>query len=592
MSSHSNSLASLFHYRVNLQADRRAMMRKTPAGWQGITFRELEEKVAQIATTLQAMGFKKGDRLALLAQTSPEWTFFDFATLSLGGVTVPVYPSLTADEVHFILKDSGASVLVVEDSRQRAKVEALRAQLPDLKKIITLEKNGVGEIAAYTDWVSAPSPEALQKWKDVAPLVQSHDLATIVYTSGTTGQPKGAQLSHQNFLSTMEVSMEALGLRSDDLTLLFLPTAHILGRMEQMFILGVGWTTAYAEGFAGLMENMAELRPTLLVSVPRIYEKFYAAIQSKMSGGSPRSRRLFEEAVRVGRAYSQTLQRGEKPGLVLRARYYVAERLIFRKVREKFGGRLRFTISGGAPLSAEIAEFFHACGILILEGYGLTETTGPLAVNRPNRFRFGSTGIPGRGVEVKIASDGEILIKGPTIFSGYFGRPDLTNEAMTDGYFATGDIGNVDSEGFLTITDRKKDLIVTAAGKNIAPQKIENLVKADPLFSNIVVFGDKQKFLVALLAINAVELRRIASGKGVEFKSVSESTKDPEIAAVIKKRFDAINNELASFERVKKFKILSRELSMEAGELTPSLKVKRKFCEQKYAPVIEEMYQI
>lgn len=592
MAPHSSSLATLFHYRVNLQVDRRAMMRKSPTGWQGISFGELEQKVAQIAVSLRAMGFKKGDRLAILAQTSPEWTFFDFATLSLGGVTVPVYPSLTADEIHFILKDSGASVLLVEDSRQRAKIEPLRAQLPDLKKIITLEKNGAGDVSAYAEWQSTPTPDDLKAWRDIAPTVHANDVATIVYTSGTTGQPKGAQLSHQNFLSTMELSMEALGLRSDDVTLLFLPTAHILGRMEQMFILGVGWTTAYAEGFAGLMENMNEVRPTILVSVPRIYEKFYAAIQSKMSGGSKQSRRLFEEALRTGRAYSQVLQRGEKPGLLLRARHSVAERLIFRKVREKFGGRLRFTISGGAPLSSEIAEFFHACGILVLEGYGLTETTGPLAVNRPGRFRFGSTGVPGRGVDVKIAADGEILIKGPTIFSGYFGRPDLTREAMIDGYFATGDIGNIDGEGFLTITDRKKDLIVTAAGKNIAPQKIENLVKADPLFANIVVFGDKQKFLVALLAINAVELRRIVSGKGFEFKSVSESTKDPAIVAVIKSRFDAINNELASFERVKKFKILSRELSMEAGELTPSLKVKRKFCEQKYAPVIEEMYQI
>lgn len=594
MASHHASLASLFHYRMQQSADRRAFLRKVQGAWQATSYRELELQVAQIAAALMREKFQPGDRLAILAQTSPEWACFDFATLTLGGVTVPIYPSLTADEIFYILQDCAASVLVVEDSRQRAKVEALLPRLPQLKKIITLENRGTGDFLAYRTWIGEPSlsESTWQAWRAIAPTLKLQDPASIVYTSGTTGLPKGAVLTHQNFLWAMEVSQDSFRLRSDDVSLLFLPTAHILGRIEQMLGLHVGWTVAYAEGFAGLMDNMAEVRPTILVSVPRIYEKFYAAIQGKVSSGGPRARLLFKAAVQTGRAYSQALQKGKRPGFLLRARYLVADRFIFRRVRSQFGGRLRFTISGGAPLSAEIAEFFHACGILILEGYGLTETTGPLSTNRPGRFRFGSTGLLGNRIDVRIAADGEILVKGPTIFAGYYQQPAQTAAAFTEGYFATGDIGQVDAEGFLRITDRKKDLIVTAAGKNIAPQKIENLLKTDPLFTNAVVVGDKQKFLVALLTLNVTELRRLATARGVDFRNLEESSQVPAIQAMVKEHFEALNSTLASFERVKKFRILMRDLSLEAGELTPSLKVKRKFCEQKYAPLIEEMYRV
>jgi long-chain acyl-CoA synthetase len=349
---------------------------------------------------------------------------------------------------------------------------------------------------------------------------------------------------------------------------------------------------AYAEGLNTLMDNIAEVKPTILVAVPRIFEKVYGAFTSRFNSGPPHMRLMGSWALTVGLEYSRALQGGRKPGPLLRAQYQAADRLVFKRVRERFGDRLRFTISGGAPLAREIAELCHACGLLVLEGYGLTETTGPVCVNRLHEYRFGTVGKVLGGSEIKIAEDGEILIKGAEVFRGYFGNPLETKLAFTeDGFFRSGDIGNIDTEGFLTITDRKKDILITAGGKNISPQKIENLIKSDPLFTQALVVGDKRKYLAALVTINLEEARRMAKSAGIESRASEALLGSTRFEELSRKRMDALNRRLAAYENIKRFKILAREFTVEAGELTPSSKVKRKFCTQKYADVIEDLYR-
>jgi len=592
------NLAELLHARVRIHPDKTAYIRKRNSLWVSHTWADLGRDVFLIAMALKDAGVKAGDAVAILSQTRPEWSLADFAILSLGAVSIPIYSSVKSDEVDYILKNSGAKFLFVEDGIQRDKVRALLEQSPSSLQFISFDSVTDGPFLGYDTWLTSiqakmrdAGSEAsdLEQWKTSAGAIRPETLATIVYTSGTTGLPKGAEVTHGAFLCICADSKDALGLEDTDTTLLFLPTAHILGRAEHMFLLGIGWTIAFAENLGTIMDNMNEVKPTILVSVPRIYEKLYAAIHSKFSNKGYK-KAIFDRALAVGRAYSQALQRGLQPSLVTRAQYEFFDRIIFQKVRERFGGRLRFTISGGAPLAAEIAEFFHACGILILEGYGLTETTGPIACNRPKSFKFGTVGHLLPSAQLKVAQDGEILLKGGMLFQGYHDRPDLTNEVMVGDYFATGDIGVVDPDGFLKITDRKKDLIITAGGKNIAPQKIENLLKSDILFSNVVVFGDRQKYLVALLTINVGEARRLASANGVGFRDIEDLVSQPEFNKLVKKRLDASNRNLPSYEQIKRFRILPRELSIEAGELTPSLKVKRKFCEQKYSEIITQLF--
>ncbi len=585
-----NNIGDLFVNRAQLNPKKAAYLRKKEGAWISSTWEQFEQSVFEVAKSLKSCGIGPGDRVAILSQTRPEWTLADIAILSIGAVTVPIYSSVTSDEVLYILKDSQSKIIFVEDAVQREKVRPLLKQVAGLKLAVSFDAIPDADYTSFASWAGKVGDLSIQDWRQGTRAFSRDSIATIVYTSGTTGVPKGAELSHGCFLSMIEGSSRVLEIGEDDLTLLFLPTAHIMGRSEQMLLLGIGWTTAFAESIAGIIDNMGEVRPTILISVPRIYEKFYAAIVGKFTSGSLLSRLIFKRALYIGRRYSQALQRGERPSMLLQTQYALADKVIFSKVREKFGGRLRFTVSGGAPLSREIAEFFHACGIMILEGYGLTETTGAIAANRLRDFKFGTVGKIFTGSEVKLAADGEILLKGPTIFKSYHGNPQMTAEALVDGYFLTGDVGEIDAQGFLKITDRKKDLIVTAGGKNIAPQKIENLFKNDPLFSNVIVFGDREKFLVMLICLNMSDLRKLFQGLGLNFVSLEEAVKVADFQKLIKQRVDLVNAGLASYERIKRFHILPRDLSLEAGELTPSLKVKRKFCAQKYADTIKSLY--
>ncbi len=591
------SLADTFHQRIARNPLKAAMLRKVQGQWSPVTWRDYEIQAFRIGSALVNEGIKRGDRVAILSNSRPEWSFADLGTLCVGAVTIPVYPSITADDIHYILKDSGASLLFVEDANQAKKIAEILPSLSGLKRVVSFDskQSKEGNFVSLESWLAEtpglaekPSDAQLSEWRLLGSTLQGGDLASIVYTSGTSGVPKGALLSHGNFLAFNEGAIQVLGMTEQDTTLLFLPLAHILGRCEQMLALGCGWTNAYAESLKSMMDNLTEVRPTVLVCVPRIYEKIYASVLGKLSTGPRVMRLLADRLVGFSSDYSKLLEGGKRLDPVQWFQHQAFDRLIYSKIRDRFGGRVRFCISGGAPFSPEISRFFHASGILVLEGYGLTETTGPVTVNHPKSFRIGSVGPVLPSDELRIADDGEILVKGRTVFSGYNGG--VSPEALVDGWFATGDIGMVDAQGFLKITDRKKDLIVTAGGKNIAPQKLEGLILEDPLFSQAIVIGDKRKFLSALVCLNAGEAKKLASDGAVGYDSLAGLYETEVFQALVQKRIDRVNKKLPSYETVKRLRILPRELSVEAGELTPSLKIKRKFCTDKYSELIEQMY--
>ena len=595
------SISDTFHKRVATTPHKTAIIRKKSGTWVNLTWNDVDAKVFEIAIALIQQGVKRGDHVAILSQTRPEWTFLDYAIMSLGAVTVPVYAAVTADDVFQILKDSGASGIFVEDAIQLEKVRSLETRLKDLKFVVCIEGSQQQSTTAATleTWVGRSlETEIKQKnretlvseWRALANAIQPNDLATLVYTSGTLGVPKGVELSHQNFLAILGDLSKTIQLTDRDVTLFFLPAAHIMGRIEPMMGVAVGLTNAYAESVNALIDNLIDIRPTILVSVPRIYEKLYTSIMNRVSSEWTVHRQGFKLALETGRAYSRLLQDGKKPDPLLSLQYAAADRLFFKPIREKLGGRLRFAISGGATLSRNIDEFFHACGVLVLEGYGLTECTGPACLNRPHDFRFGTVGKPLPSCEVTIASDGEVLVRGPMVTKTYHQLSDETRSAFEGGWFHTGDIGEIDADGFVRITDRKKDIIVTSGGKNISPQKIENLVKADPLFSNVMVVGEARPYLAALMTLNSNEARRLCEEKGLAFENVATAIENEAFFRVLREKIDAVNAQLPSFETVKRFRILPREFSLDAGELTPSLKIRRRFCSEKYADLIDAMY--
>ena len=586
-----------FQRRVAATPNKTAIMRKREGAWKHVTWREYGDRVFEIARALKSLGLRKGDRVALLSQTRPEWTYLDQAILSLGGITVPVYPSVTGEEVGYILRDSGARFVFCDDASQVDKTLPFKAGLPDLERVFSIERTGregvvgLDEFLASSEFSAQQTAVERQAWRADAATLRESDLASIVYTSGTSGVPKGACITHGNFLAVMANAAAAMSVSDEDLTLLFLPVAHILGRIEQMITLSAGWTNAYCESLATLMDNLAEMRPTVLISVPRIYEKVYQGLQKKAQSGGWVERQAVQLAFRVASEMGEARRTGRTPSIATRLEHVAADKLVFAPLRARFGGRMRFAISGGAPLSREIADFFAASGMNILEGYGLTETTGPVAFNTIAAVKPGTVGRPWPGSEVKIAADGEILLRGPSVFAGYFNNPEGTREALQVGWFATGDVGDIDADGFIRITDRKKDLLITAGGKNVAPQKIEGLLRQDPIISNALVVGDRRNYLVSLITLAPDELRRVVSVQGwSDLKGVEAAATDTRLQGYLKVRIQRVNAGLAPYETIKRFRILPRDFSMEAGELTPSLKVKRKFCSQKYAKIIDEMY--
>jgi long-chain acyl-CoA synthetase len=553
--------------------------------WKTISYAEADAAAREIAAGLIGAGVVPGDRICLLAQTRVEWGLCDIAILLAGGVTVPIYASNTAEQSEFIIRDCGAKLVIVEDVAQRDKLLPLRDRLFTVTGMVQIaEEPGGGEFVRSL----ATLREAGRRWLETnrealdahAETVGPESLFTIVYTSGTTGTPKGVVLTHENLTSSVCSAVRAMGVNEGDQQYLFLPLAHILARQTIWVGFEAGYATTFSRGTNQIKEDLVAVRPTFMAGVPRIYEKFYAGVSAALAQGSGLKRSLADWAMRSGRAHAAAERAGGHPGGL---GHWLADKLVLSKLRARLGlDRCRFLISGGAPLSAEIAEFFHATGLLIMEGYGLTETTSGVFVNRLDRYRFGTVGPAMDVVESRIADDGEILVRGAPVFRQYYNNPAATAESVEpDGWFHTGDIGVVE-DGFLRITDRKKDLIVTANGKKVAPQPIESALKAtSSLVSQALVYGDKRPYCVALLTFSEEAAKRFGAG----------AAGSAELKAALQKAVDDVNGKLAPFERVKRFSVLAHDLTEAAGELTPKLSVKRKVVIEKYRQTIEDLYQ-
>jgi long-chain acyl-CoA synthetase len=594
-----DSLATMFWNRVDKSGDRPAQMSKRHGAWTTLTWREVGEAVRELALGLLALGRQPGDTIALLSTSRAEWVQADFAIFSAGCITVPVYPTYPPDLIAYVINDSGARTIIVEDPGQLAKVLEAREKTPGLQQIIVM-----------TGYEATQPPKMVMTWEMLRRLgrdnVSQHagtleqrlaatkpdDLASIVYTSGTTGPPKGVMQTHGNHLAAQRNSESAAPCEEGWVHLLFLPLAHSFARLESFLGVYRGLCTAFAENLDKVGDNLKEVRPHFICSVPRVFEKVYAKILSGVEAGSPAKKKIFYWAIGVGREVSRHQQRGQPLPTGLRLKRAIADKLVFSKLHAALGGRLQWAISGGAPLSREIAEFFHSAGILILEGYGLTETCPAATFNRPTRFKFGSVGQALDNVEIKIASDGEILIRGANVARGYLKQAEATAEVFEpSGWFHSGDIGRLDEEGFLFITDRKKDLIVTAGGMNIAPQNIENMLKADPFISQAMVYGDRKPYPVALITLNADELGKFAREHGIIATDPAVVVKHPAVIERVGRTVEEKNSQLQSYAKIKKFTVLPVDFSQEGGELTPTLKVKRKIVSNKYLTMIEELYR-
>jgi long-chain acyl-CoA synthetase len=593
------SIAQLMARRVQDTPDREAYRYPVGDQWRSMTWRQAGERVKAVAAGLASLGLHREERVGILCNTRVEWLLLDLGILAAGGATTTVYPSSTAEECAFILRDSETRYVFAEDAKQLDKLRAHRAEMPKLEKVILVDG-----VDSKDDWVIAladletkgaellaKDPRAID---EIVAGIEGKHLATLIYTSGTTGMPKGVRLLHECWAYCAD-AIEAIHLwGADDVQYLWLPMSHSFGKVLMAGHIASGSVTAVDGRIPKLVENLAVVRPTIMAAVPRIFEKVYNRILESAKKGSALKQRIFAWAVATGRKGSQLRQQGKQPTGMLAWKLKLADRLVFEKVKSTFGGRVRFFISGSAPLSREIAEFFHACGIQILEGYGLTETSAASFINRPNKYAFGSVGFPMPGTDCKLApEDGEILLRSPGVMQGYHNLPEATAEALTnDGWLRTGDIGEVDPDGFLRITDRKKDLIKTSGGKYIAPQSIEGKLKATcPYISQVIIHGDKRNFVTALVTLDEDATMKWAKDHGMNGKAYPDVVQTPEAKQLLEPFFAEVNKTLAKYETVKQFAILPKDLSVDEGELTPSLKVKRKVVEKKYATMLDKMYE-
>lgn len=589
------TLVDLFEHACETYPKPNALMWKRDGLYRLISSAEFRRQVRQVGTGLARLGVQKGDRVALISENRPEWAISDLGILSVGAINVPIYTTLPAAQIRDLLADSETKVAIVSTSLQLEKLLSVACQVGSLHTIVVMNEVAVPEdqalpfskLAVLGEKTSQDQPALFDSLRRQ---VKAEDLASIIYTSGTTGAPKGVMLTHHNIVSNVLDAAEAFDISSGDSCLSFLPLCHIFERMADYLMIYCGATIAYAENFETVPQNLQEVKPTIVASVPRFFEKMYARIQEAINTSSPAKQKLMKWAISVGKAHSQRLLGKQPIPLSLRLQHALANKLVFAKLREKLGGRIRFFISGGAPLDKELAEFFFSVGALILEGYGLTETSPVIAVNRPNDFRFGTVGKPLRHVEVKIAEDGEILTRGPSVMPGYYKREAETREALEGGWFHTGDIGQVDADGFLSITDRKKDLIVTASGKNVAPQKIEGLLKTNPYFVNVVAVGNGRPFVSALVIPNAEKVKVVAKEMGLNVEPYCELLRSEPIRQFLLKQISESTSDLAPFEQIRKIEVLESDFSIETGELTPKMSIRRRFVETKYKDLIDRIY--
>lgn len=572
-----------------------ALQFKSDAQWRSVSHATFAERVRRIARGLRAIGVNRGDHVAILAENRPEWALADYGCLTAGIADVPIYPTLIPEQIAYILNDSRCVAIFVSTSEQALKVAGIRASVPVVAHVIgfTEELPGADMSLAQLEHKGADGETAadIARYRSDALEVTPDDLATIIYTSGTTGEPKGTMLTHGNFYSNVQAVMSLVPMVHDDIALSFLPLSHSFERTVGHYLMHAsGVSVAYAESVDALLANFSEVRPTIVVSVPRIYEKIYARVLENALASGAIKKRIFFWARQVGDKWADEKLAGRTPAGSLAFKYSIATRLVFSKLKARVGGRLRLFVSGGAPLAPEINKFFYSAGLMILEGYGLTETSPIISCNTPQHFRIGTVGRPIPGVDVKIAADGEILARGANIMLGYLNKPEATSEALdAEGWFHTGDIGEL-QDGFLRITDRKKDIIVTAGGKNIAPQPVENQAKMNKYVSQAVMIGDKRKFPIMLVVPNFETLEKWAKLKNLLWTNRAQLLAQPQVKAKIEKEVFGSLHGLAKFEMPKKIGLLDQDFSIEGGELTPTLKVKRRIIGERHKALVDALY--
>ncbi len=589
-------LVDVFKQRCAQDPHKTAFLIKQEGKWNPVTWSEADQQSDRVAAGLLSLGIQPGSVVCILGNTRLEWTLSDVGALKAGCKSVGIYQTLSGEQAAYILRDSNAKVLFIEDPAQIDKISPHLEDLPGLEHLVAWDGPAEGvktvtlqALMAMGEAAIASDPECVDQ---IGKQIQSEDTAIIIYTSGTTGPPKGACLTHKNFLAELDatdvISQEDVG----DIMMFFLPLAHVGERIAQFMRIHRGIAGAYVRDITKILDDIKEIRPTFFGSVPRIFEKAYGRIRSQVDEAPPFRQKLFYWAEKTGRAVSRKIQSGETVPTGLSLRYKLADTLVFKKVRDIFGGRVGYFLSSAAPISVEIIEFFHACGMVILEGYGQTEVSCFCTLNRPDAYRFGSVGQALPGVELKIAEDGEVMVKGDIVFKGYLNQPELTERTLTrDGWIYTGDIGRIDADGFLWITGRKKDIIITSGGKNVTPSNIENMIMNHPLIEYAMVHGDRRKYLTALISLSPENLLAWAESNGYPGLGYEQVAALDAVKEEVQKAVNEANAHLANFETIKKFVVLPNPLSIETGELTPTMKVRRNIVEEKYRNMLDDLYK-
>ncbi len=587
-------LALIVYSQAEKYGDKTALRARSEGQWKDISYRSMGEQVRAVAKALLGMGVKEGDRVGIFSQNRPEWTLADFAIMSIRAVSVPIYATNTSRQAEYIVNDAEIGIIFVGGREQYDKIKTFFPGSPYLRRVIIFDDSveiGGQEKAAYFREVleegrGSGKEGELEKRLEA---VSEEDLATLIYTSGTTGEPKGVMLNHSNFIFSLLAHDDRLDTSERDVSMCFLPLSHVFERAWSCYAVSRGMTIAYCDDTAKIVEYLQEIKPTVMCAVPRFYEKIYSAVFEKLETAPPKKKKLFLWAVRVGEDVYKREKDQEPIPLMLRLKHRVAEALVLKKIQGIVGGRIRFFPCAGAPLSRKIEEFFHAVGIRITYGYGLTETTATVTCHEQYHFRPGTVGKPIKGVEVKIAPGGEILVRGGNVMKGYYRKPEATAVVLEGDWFKTGDVGVLE-DGYLTITDRIKDLMKTSGGKYIAPQYIETTVGNDHFIEQISVIGDQRKFVSALVVPAFDALEEYAKSRGVPFSSRAELVKHPEVIAFYRARIEEHQKELAGFEKVKRFTLIDHPFTQESGEMTPTMKLKRKVIAEKYRGLIDAMY--
>ena len=590
------NIASLFYGQVESNKGKTALRRKKDGSYIDIKWEDYGHNVRKMACALINLGLKDGDRVAIFSYNCPEWAYMDLAALSLRAVVIPIYFKSNALQVEFILRDSKTSLIMVGDESQLATVNSIRDRLPDMKKVIYAGEKVPGKDPAALTVSSllageadkAEAAELARRIGEISP----DDIATLVYTSGTTGEPKGVMLSHKNLLANVRSDLTAVSMGKGDVGLSFLPTSHVLDRVVVHYMsIVIGGIVAYAGSLESVIEDIQLVRPTAMCGVPRMFEKIYSGIFDRVNSGPAMQKKLFHWAVVTGSAVVSKRAAKKTISPWLKLNYALADALIFVKIRKLFGGRMKLFASGGAYLQEEIDIFFRAIGIPIMHGYGLTEATCTVTLNTRDDFKPGTLGRPLPGVKISTAEDGEILVRGDLVMKGYYNRPEDSSEALEGGWLHTGDMGYIDGQGYLVMTDRKKDILVTSGGKNISPQRLETLLRTSRFIEQAVIIAERRRFVSALIVPDFLQLKQYCLGAGIEYSVPGEMVKKPEIIKLYEAEVDKVNSMLDSYEKIKSFVLMPQELTAEAGELTYTLKVKRRVVDEKYRAIIDKMYE-